>query len=650
MMGTMDQVDASFSEDDRHRLLTETITDYAIYILDTSGLVTSWNRGAQRMTGYDKQEVLGKHFSIFYTDQDQRDGLPNRALECSARDGTFQIECWRVSKDGRRFWAHTVLDSIRNEKNELEGFAQITRDLTERKRADEFLKRNDDQFKLLVQNVADYAIYMLDLEGTINSWNTGAQQIAGYLAHEVIGRHFSLFYTKEDQEKGAPAKSLEVAAQDGKFAQDGWLVRKDGAVFWASAVISPIRDDDGSIIGFAKVTRDLTHAKKAQRDLERARDTLFQSQKMEAIGQLTGGVAHDFNNILMAVIGGLEIVQRRMPTDPSTAALLENAIQSARRGTRLTQRMLAFARRQDLKPETIDLSAVVHGIKDLLQRSLGPSITIETRFPSDLNAVHVDPHQFELALLNLAMNSRDAMQDGGLITIAAREETIVSNASGIRNCGHYICLSVTDRGDRMDGNLVSRTTEPFFTTKEVGRVTALGLSMVHGFAEQSGGQFILSSREGDGTIAEIWLPAVAATAVAPAGTSEDAIRNRLERRTSEDRPLVVVAVDDDRLVLMDTTAMLNELGHRVFTATSGERALDLIRREALVDLVIIDHAMPDMSGAELAEAIRMEWPAMPLIFTTPLADRSVQKLAKPFRQEDLARAISRANPASTVPG
>jgi PAS domain S-box-containing protein len=496
----------SLGNEGRLRLLIDAIINYAIYMLDVFGFVTSWNTGAQRLKGYAESEILGKHFSVFFTDEDQRNGLPDQMLETSVRDGKFETEGWRIRKDGSRFWAHVVVDQIRGRGGELLGFAKVTRDLTDSIVAEANFRRTDDQFRFLVQGVTDYAIYLLDPQGHISSWNLGAQRIKGYLPHEVMGRHFSLFYTPGDREKGEPWRALEIAAHDGKFEQEGWRVRKDGSVFWASVVIDPISDDDGVAIGFAKITRDLTQAKEAQLALECAQNSLFQSQKLEALGRLTGGVAHDFNNLLAVILGGLELVLRRLPEIPDVTPLLENAIHAAQRGAGLTQHMLAFARRQDLTPETVDLATLLHGMTYLLQHTLGSSITTETRLADVLGAILIDPHQLELALLNLAMNARDAMPGGGSIIIAAREESGIPDEIGDSKSGRYVCLSVTDTGGGMDELTLSRATEPFFTTKEPGEGTGLGLSMVHGLLEQSQGRFILKSRKGLGTVAELWLP------------------------------------------------------------------------------------------------------------------------------------------------
>jgi nitrogen-specific signal transduction histidine kinase len=382
----------------------------------------------------------------------------------------------------------------------------------------------------------------------------------------------------------------------------------------------------------------------AQQALELAREALFQSQKMDALGQLTGGVAHDFNNLLTAILGSLELALKRLPEDPKLRTLIDNAIQGAQRGASLTQRMLAFARRQELKTEAVDAPALVRGMTELLQRSLGPSTRIETHFPLTMARVEADANQLEMALMNLVVNARDAMPGGGAIILAAREETVSPGQVHPLPPGAYVCLSVTDEGEGMDETILSRAMEPFFTTKGTGKGTGLGLSMVHGMAEQSGGRFILKSRKGEGTTAELWLPAAAA--------AEAALPPRLAEITTDFavRPLMVLAVDDDSLVLLNTAAMLEDLGHTALEASSGQAALDLLRQQGAVDLVIADYAMPHMTGTQLAQAIRAEWPQTPILLATGYAElppgtvSDLPRLPKPFRQEDLARAIARTVP------
>ena len=504
----------------------------------------------------------------------------------------------------------------------------------------------EGRYRLLVEAVTDYAIYLLDPSGIVTTWNPGAQRFKGYSANEIIGQHFSRFYTEEDRKAGVPTRALETAKRAGKFEAEGWRVRMDGSRFWAYVIIDPIRSPSGEIIGFAKITRDLTERKAAEAKLEKAREFSLQAQKLEAIGQLTGGIAHDFNNLLTAVLGSLELLRKHLPDNPKAFALLENAAQGAQRGAVLTKRMLAFARNYELNKEVIRIPELVRGMTELLQRSIGPSYNLETRFPISLKPVEVDANQLELALLNLTLNARDAMPDGGEIILAAREESVVSTPTGLE-AGKYIRVSVIDTGEGMDEDTLRRATEPFFTTKGVGKGTGLGLSMVHGFAEQSGGRLFLRSQKAKGTTAELWLP-VAEVSVQPVASAQTVPAKTL-------RPLTILAVDDDALVLMNTVAMLEDLGHTVFEAYSGKEALEILQREDSIDLVVTDQAMPKMTGTELAKVIRSEWPDIPVLLATGYADMGprdeigLPKLTKPYLPRDLAAAILRMNPPRRKP-
>jgi PAS domain S-box-containing protein len=641
---------ASLSDEGRYRVLVEAITDYAVYMLDPAGVVTSWNAGAQRFKGYLPSEIIGQHFSRFYTPEDREAELPARALATAEREGRFEAEGWRVRKDGSHFWTHVVIDPIRDPAGQLIGYAKITRDLTEKKVAESALKRSEEQFRLLVQSVTDYAIYMLDTQGHVASWNAGAHRIKGYLAEEIIGQHFSSFYPEEDLERGEPQRGLEIAARVGRFEKEGWRVRKDGSRFWASVVIDAIRDERGELVGFAKVTRDITERKEAQRALDDAREALFQAQKLEAIGQLTGGVAHDFNNLLMVILSSLDLLRKRLPPDEKLRSLLENAAHAAQRGASLTQRMLAFARRQELDRKATDVPDLVRGMSELLQRSLAPSVTIETRFPLGLPKAHTDANQLESALLNLVVNARDAMPAGGPLIIAAREESVTTTDSSGLGPGRYVCLSVEDKGEGMDPETLSRAVDPFFTTKGVGKGTGLGLSMVQGLAQQSGGKLVLRSQKGAGTTAEVWLP-VAEEAQEQAHAPEKALPHR---QSAMEQSLVVLAVDDDPLVLMGTAAMLEDIGHTVVEAASGEEAMKKLRQEATIDVVVTDQAMPNMTGVQLAEAIKTEWPNLPVLLATGYAElpgragSDLPRLAKPFTQEQLSEALAKAGSASSA--
>jgi PAS domain S-box-containing protein len=505
--------------------------------------------------------------------------------------------------------------------------------------AEATLRNSEAQFRLLVQGVTDYSIYMLGLDGRVASWNAGAQRIKGYQPEEIIGQHFSRFYTEEDRQNGEPERALATAIREGRFEKEGLRVRKNGERFWANVIIDAIRGDDGEIIGFAKITRDITEQREARAALDRARETLFQSQKMEAVGQLTGGIAHDFNNLLTAVIGSLEIAERRV-SDVSVKRLLSNAMRGAQRGAALTQRMLVFARRHELNSQPLEIPMLVRGMSEMLERSLGPSVLIETRFPLNLPWIKTDPNQLEMALLNLIVNARDAMPQGGPIIVAAFSEA-VGEGQQLRP-GSYVCLSVTDSGGGMDAATLAKATDPFFTNKEVGKGTGLGLPMVHGLAQESGGALVLKSRKGKGTTAELWFPVAEKSPVA-------ATVNQVFATATKSRKLTILVVDDDPLVLTNMAAMLEDLGHTVHEASSALEALAILGRESAIELVLTDQAMPQMTGAELIGEINSRWPKLPAILATGFAELPsgidpLQQitLAKPFLQDALEQAVNGA--------
>jgi PAS domain S-box-containing protein len=642
---------SSLRDSDRYRLLIDSITDYAIYMLDESGFITSWNPGARRLKGYDAAEIIGQHFSRFYTEEDRSKGLPARALRIARENLRFEGEGWRIRKDGSRFWVNVVIDPIIGASGDLIGYAKVTRDLTERKIVEDALRKSEEQFRLLVQSVTDYAIYMLSPEGIITNWNAGAERIKGYGREEIVGQHFSKFYGPDDVAAGVPEMGLATAAREGRFDKEGWRYRKDGSKFWASIVIDAIRNSSGELIGFAKVTRDMTERKLAQEQLERARDAMAQSQKMDALGQLTGGVAHDFNNLLMAVLGSLELIRKRLPDDSKLKLLVNNAVEGARRGVSLTQRMLSFARRQELSLAAVDLKSLVAGMSDMLDRSIGPMTNIEVDIPEGLPRIKADANQLESALLNLAVNARDAMPAGGAIKISARLSATPPMMGSKALNGECVVLTVNDTGEGMDPVTLSRAREPFFTTKEIGKGTGLGLSMVHGMTEQLGGRLRIESTKGKGTSVELWLPLGHAETVAPIAVPEVVITE------PQRKSLVIVVVDDDKLVLTNAKAMLEDFGHTVIDVNSGTAALDAIRRTPHVDLVVTDQAMPQMTGMQLAAAIKVDRPDLPILLVSGYAELpskapfEIPKLAKPFSLDDLGEAVARTieRRAVTVP-
>lgn len=508
---------------------------------------------------------------------------------------------------------------------------------------------SEERLDLLLESLTDYVIIGLDAQGRVTRWPQSARRVMGFSAAEVIGSHVSRFHTQAAREAGAADRELRIAAEEGRFEEEGERVRRDGTAFEASVVVHPMRGPDGRLVGFAKVVRDVTEPRRAQRELESAREALAQAQKTEAIGQLTGGVAHDFNNLLMAITSSLELLQKRLPPDPRLARLVGNAMQGAERGVALTRRMLAFARRQHLEPQPVNLAALVYGMTELLQRTIGPGIRIETRFPLSLPSAKVDAHQLELAILNLTVNARDAMPNGGTVVIGGREAEGVAEGLG------EVCLFVSDEGVGMDAQTLARAREPFFTTKGVGKGTGLGLSMVHGLAEQSRGRLVLESVVRQGTTAEIWLPIAEANLESASNVvafpSTSAARHEPSRdaaATEGRRHLIILVVDDDPLVLESTAAMLEELGHVVLEARSGEEALSLLRQTRTLDLVVTDYAMPGLDGLEVARQIAEVRPGIPVVLASGYAElsdepsASLTRLAKPFTQEARIPTVSAA--------
>ncbi|SMF44196.1 PAS domain S-box-containing protein [Azospirillum oryzae] len=492
------------------------------------------------------------------------------------------------------------------------------------------------QFRLLVQSVVDYAIFMLDPTGVIRSWNPGAARMKGYAADEIIGRHFSSFYTPEDRAAGVPQRALATALSEGKFEAEGWRLRKDGTRFWASVVIDPIRDETGTLRGFAKITRDITERRKAQEALDEAREALAQAQKMEAVGQLTGGVAHDFNNLLQAISSSLELIEQRLSAGRTDIAPFSATARAAvDRAAGLTRRLLAFARRQPLKPERTDLNLLVIGLWDLLGRSVGEEIRLERRLAEPLWPVHADVNQIESALLNLVINARDAMPAGGSVTVETANASLrpadLANEPGLEP-GDYAVLTVRDSGTGMPPDVLARVFEPFFTTKPIGQGTGLGLSQLYGFARQSGGFVRIDSAVGRGTAVHLHLPrdqdAAAQSEPAPAPTAVPAPpTGRAGRGT-------VLVVEDEELVRMLLVEVLEGDGYTVQEAADGPAALARLSEAAAgpeakppVDLLVTDVGLPGLNGRQLAEAAQAHYPDLKVLFLTGYAFQALDDRA-----------------------
>lgn len=484
-------------------------------------------------------------------------------------------------------------------------------------------------------------LHSLDSDGRIAQVSDKWLDMLGYTTDEVIGRPLTDFMTPDSARRRNEEHWPRLLGTGELREAEYKMLTKDGRTL--DCVLSAVAEKDAE----GRLTKTLCGLIDiSERRL--AEEALRQAQKLEAVGQLTGGIAHDFNNLLAVILGNLELASKRAPDDARLRMLLDNTMQAAQRGAALTQRMLAFARRQDLKPEPVDVPELVLGMAELMRRSIGPSVKIETRFPLGLPPARVDANQLELALLNLAVNARDAMPDGGSIVIAAREEQITAeqearDPGGLR-AGRYFCLTVTDDGIGMDEETLSHATEPFFTTKGVGKGTGLGLAMVHGLAAQSGGRLLLTSRKGEGTTAAIYLPIAAERE----RTSGPAIAPEPEVVEADARGVRVLVVDDDPLVLSATAAMLEDLGYVVVESSSGKQALAELDGGTVFDVILTDQAMPGMTGVQLYTAIRKRWPLLPVILGTGYAElpadagADLTRLGKPFSRDTLDRAITGA--------
>lgn len=609
--------------------LVEAIIDYAIYMLDLNGRIMTWNPGAERIKGYSPEEILGQSFSRFFTEQDRLDGVPQSILQKALSVGRHQSEGWRVRKDGTHFWALAVVDLVRDREGRPIGMAKITRDMTEQYRANAALRESERNFRLLVDGVSDYAIYMLDPGGRINNWNSGAQRIKGLSASEAIGSHFSRFFSEEERALGIPEQSLERAIQHGRYEAEGWRLRANGERFWASVVIDVIRDENGEHIGFAKVTRDITDRREIQLKLEETRDQLFQSQKLQALGQFTGGVAHDFNNLLTIILGSADLLQRGSG-DERQQAHLSNIIQAARRGSEITRKLLAFARQQPLQTTRIDIPQLLESARPLLEQSLVGEQYLLHHTATNVHPVESDPGQLELALLNLVINARDASGQHASIRIDAENVLLGGEPDGLH--GPFVALRVSDQGSGMSEEVRSRIFDPFFTTKGFGKGTGLGMSQVHGFVKQSGGAIRVESVVGQGTSVTLFLPAA---------------QHDAQQSVDEARGKRILLVEDDIALASVAIQMMDAMGHQVICVNDANAALQLFYRGETFDLMLTDVVMPGgTNGLELANKIRKLLPELPIILATGYssvlnaAPTAYPLLRKPFSYEELEQILA----------
>ncbi|MGE4219227.1 MAG: response regulator [Alphaproteobacteria bacterium] len=538
----------------------------------------------------------------------------------------------------------------------------------ERRRAEIALRASEERFRAIVETTPE-CVKLVAADGTLLHMNSsGLAMLGPERAATAIGSSIYDLILPEHRDRFAAFSARIRRGEKGSLEYD--MLDGAGQRRHLETHAAPFRDSDGSLVMLA-ITRDVTDRRRTEAALrerdERLRglnETLEQrvvqataareamlaklhdAQRQETLGQLTGGVAHDFNNLLTPIVGGLDALRRRHGEDARAQRLIAGALQAADRAQTLVQRLLAFARRQVLDPCAVDVPTLIDGMADLITRSIGPQIRLVTPFAAGLPHARVDPAQLELALLNLALNARDAMPEGGTLRVDADRQVVgPEHGNGLRH-GEYVRLSVTDSGVGMDETTLKRAIEPFYSTKGVGRGTGLGLSMVHGLAGQSGGALVLSSVPGKGTRAEIWLPVAAEPADSPNAYEAEPIAGS--------QPATILLVDDEPLVRAATTDMLADLGHSVIQADSAVQALETLDSRPLPELVVTDYLMPGMNGAELAAAIRTRHPAMPILLMTGYAGLAggtmadLPLLPKPFRLPELAAVLARLLPVDPV--
>jgi PAS domain S-box-containing protein len=488
---------------------------------------------------------------------------------------------------------------------------------------------------MLIDAVTDYAVYMLDLNGYITSWNAGGHRIKGYSPEEIIGQHFSRFYTELDRANGKPQRALNTAAEKGRYEEEGWRVRKDGTFFWASVIIDPILEE-GRLVGFAKVTRDISERREAQLRLEEMQRKLAESQKLDALGQLTGGVAHDFNNLLMIITGSINILRRIAGNDIKGQKAVQAIEGAAHRGASLTRQLLTFARRQSVTPQTVNLSELVSNIRDVLHTGIGSTVELSVKPSHDLWPVTVDVGEFETALVNIVINARDAMPDGGPIDVVLSNCTVREDDFE----GDFVAISISDKGIGIPEDIAAKVFDPFFTTKPIGKGTGLGLSQVHGFAYQAGGFVKIRSKLSEGTTITLYLP-----------RAEEDYEVNDKRPMEEDAESTgigtVLLVEDNPEVASVSRALLEQLGYRVRCASNASAAMDEIARDG-IDLLFTDIVMPgQMDGLALARAVRQMRPDMRILLATGYSQALASAppefpiLRKPYQIHELSGALGR---------
>jgi hypothetical protein len=618
------------SSEDRYRLLIEGVNDYAIFMLDPTGTVQTWNSGAERLKGFSAREIVGKSFSSFFTPEDVAAGVPARELARASAEGKVEVEGWRVRPDGSGFWITGTLIALYDGNRTLKGFTKIARDLTERRHNDELLRS--------VLNHTIHGIVGIDEKGIVTLFNRAAEDIFHRTASEAIGANVKILMPEPYRSEHDGYISSYLRTGDAKVMGRSRRVmglRKDGSTFPIDLTVTGFLLEGRRY--FVGIVEDISEKQKLEAQFHHA-------QKLEAVGQLAGGVAHDFNNLLTIISGYGEMLLSDLPSGHELRSSVEAILEAGARAAALTSQLLAYSRRTVLEPKVLDLNVVIKDMESMLQRLLGEDIVLSASLDPQIGPIKVDPGQLGQILMNLAVNARDAMPRGGLLTIethAVEFEEAPRKAHPECRPGRHVKLVLTDTGDGMSAQVKARIFEPFFTTKDVGKGSGLGLAVVLGVVRQSGGSIEVDSEPGRGATFEICFPA-ADQPVTPSSRTEPAV----DSSGAE----TILLVEDDDAVRKFALRSLQSQGYRILQAADARQAMDVAdRHRGRIDLLATDLVMPLMSGRELAQTLQPRFPRMKVLYLSGYTDDDMVRhgilhfevnfLPKPFTPSSLAKKV-----------
>ncbi|MFN2425617.1 MAG: PAS domain S-box protein [Candidatus Binatia bacterium] len=618
------------SSDERFRLLVEGVKEYAIFMLDRAGKVTSWSPAAERIKGYSEEEILGADYSVFFVEKDVAAGVPADELRRASETGNVVAEGWRLRKDRSRFWAHGVLTALYDSEGQVRGYAKVSRDMTEQRRTEVVLQS--------IVNTAIDGIITIDQHGTIQTFNRSAEKIFGYDAAEVTGQKINVLMP--EPYGGEHDDYLESYMRTGiprviGIGREVTGRRKDGSNFPLELAVSQFELDGRPC--FTGLVRDISPRRKMEEQLQ-------QAQRMEAVGQLAAGVAHDFNNLLTVIAGYAELAFMTLDAQDKIRPMISEIRRAAERATSLTSQLLAFSRQQVLESKVFDLNKSLRETERMLQRLIGEDIQLVTILADAIEPVKADPGQVDQVVMNLALNARDAMPQGGRLTIETRNVHIDSDFAAAHPgiaAGRYVVMSVSDTGCGMTAKIRSRIFEPFFTTKGVGKGSGLGLSVIDGIVRQSGGHVDVYSEVDVGSVFKVYLPAAPEAETSLSGAPQAKNFHGVE---------TILLVEDDASVRGLAVAALEQFGYAVLEASGGPEALRLLeRRDGRIDLLVTDVVMPEMSGRKVAEAVLARYPGVKVLYMSGYTDDSVVRhgilqaeidfLQKPFTPATLVKKV-----------